>query len=70
MNAREMKRDAARRAASAAGMTQVQLAEKMGLSQCYIHKILQGNAPLERVRELVEVCGFDISLELRKAVED
>jgi transcriptional regulator with XRE-family HTH domain len=64
MTAREMKRAAAQSAAAAAGMTQIQLAERMGLTQSYIHKILQGNAPLERVRELVEVCGARLTLTI------
>lgn len=66
MTAREMKRDAARRAAADAGLTQVQMAEKMGVAQSYVHKILQGNAPLERVRELVEICGAKLTLTIER----
>ena len=46
-----------------AGLTQVTLAEKLGLSQAYIHKIEQGTESLKvsTVEKIAEALGVDIS---------
>lgn len=66
MTAKEIKKTLARKAVREAGLMQVQLAELMGLSQPYIAKIMQGNAPLERVLSLARCCGFEVAFELKK----
>jgi predicted transcriptional regulator len=69
MTAKEIKKTLARKAVREAGLTQVQVAKLMGLTQPYIAKILQGNAPLERILSLAHCCGFDVEFELKKAVD-
>ena len=64
MNAVELKRRLVTEAIQASGMTQVQLAEQMGVTQAYISKMKQGNAPLQRVLDLVERCGYSVAIGL------
>lgn len=64
MNAVEMKRQIATEAMTASGLTQEQIAERMGITQAYISKIKRGNAPLERVLELVETCGKTLKVHI------
>lgn len=64
MNAVELKRRLVTEAIQASGLTQMQLAEQMGVTQAYISKMKQGNAPLQRVLELVERCGQTIKVHL------
>jgi predicted transcriptional regulator len=69
MTAKEIKKTLARKAIAEAGLTQVQVAKLMGLTQPYIAKIMQGNAPLERILSLAHCCGFEVAFELKKAVD-
>ena len=65
MNAVELKRSLVTEAIQASGLTQTQLAEQMGVTQAYISKMKQGNAPLQRVLELVDRCGQTVEVRLR-----
>lgn len=64
MNAVELKRRLVTEAIQASGLTQMQLAERMGVTQAYISKMKHGNAPLQRVLELVKRCGQTLKVHL------
>jgi predicted transcriptional regulator len=70
MTAKEIKKTLARKAIAEAGLTQVQIAKLMGLTQPYVAKIMQGKAPLERILSLAYCCGFEIAFELKKKAVD
>ena len=48
------------------GMTQIQLAQKMGITRQRVSRLISGNMRYENFARIVKSAGYDVKIEKRK----
>lgn len=48
------------------GMTQIQLAQKMGITRQRVSRLISGNMRYENFVRIVKAAGYDVKIEKRK----
>lgn len=48
------------------GMTQIQLAQKMGITRQRVSRLISGNMRYENFARIVKAAGYDVKIEKRK----